>query len=143
MKKTLTASAVVVMFVVLMGSCAAWWRFSHFLVKTDHGVMLLEKRFLTWDDVVVDARGWTYTEFEKHPEVMKAMSNQGYDDVLAELRKEDLKTAVKDKIEGAESEVLRLKDTVQTKLDQWFGKAQESEPKETEPPATEAQKGDQ
>jgi len=143
MKKTARVSVALLAVLLVLGGSVAWWRFSHFLVKTDHGVMLLEKRFLTWEETVIDARGWTYTNFEQHPEVLKAMTDQGYGDMLAELKREELKSAVKEKIEVAESEVQRLKDTVQTKLDQWFGKPRESQPAATDPPKAEAVEDDQ
>jgi hypothetical protein len=88
MKKTW---ALVLLVAVLGG--LAYWGARHHVVKTEQGAIVLTKRFLTYADTAVDVRPWSFDEFAAHPELKKALIDQGYQDLLEQLKTRERKAA--------------------------------------------------
>ena len=84
-----------IMAALVLGSLS-YWSASHHVVKTDKGVVVLAKRFLTFEDTGVDVRRWTSADFDAHPELKRAMIDQGYRDMLMELRAGELEASLND-----------------------------------------------
>jgi hypothetical protein len=88
MKKTLALAVL-----VAVGGGLAYWGASRHVVMTEQGVIVLAKRFLTYADTAVDVRPWSSDEFEAHPELKRALIDQGYQDLLEQLKARERKAA--------------------------------------------------
>ncbi len=93
--------------VVILGGLA-YWAASHHVVRTDEGTLVLAKRFLTYADTYVDVRAWSSADFAAHPELWRALVDQGYQDLLAKWKARERKASldeVKDKAAALAGEV--------------------------------------
>lgn len=93
--------------VVVLGGLA-YWAASHHVVRTDEGAIVLAKRFLTCADTYVDMRAWSSADFAAHPELRRALADQGHSDLLAEQKARERKASlddVKDKATALAGEV--------------------------------------
>jgi hypothetical protein len=88
--------AVLPIVAALVLGCLSYGAASRHVVKTDKGVVVLTKRFLTFTDTLVDVRRWTSADFDAHPELKRAMIAQGYRDMLMELRAGELEASLGD-----------------------------------------------
>ena len=89
MKKLVAGFALVAILGIL-----SYWVASHHVVKTDQGVVVLAKRFLTGADTFVDVREWSSADFDAHPELKRALSDQGYRELLEDLKKSEIKASL-------------------------------------------------
>ena len=64
----------------------AGWRYTHYVIRTDRGYVVLQKEYLSFHNSSVDARKWTTADFNAHPLLKSAMVKQGYGDYLDDLR---------------------------------------------------------
>ena len=107
------AIALLIVVVVLGG--LAYGAASRHFVKTDKGGIVLAKRFLTCADTFVDVRAWSSDDFDAHPELKRALVEQGYGDLLAQLKAREREAAlgeIKDKAAALAGEVAaKVSDT--------------------------------
>ena len=88
--KTRTA-LLPVLLVLAAGSALGRRALRHTVVQTDRGTILLQKRFVALRDTWVDAGGWSYADYRARPDLAQAMREQGYGDLLLDLRVRDAK----------------------------------------------------
>lgn len=69
---------------VLTAGVAAW-AMSHYVIVTDYGTAVLDKRYWTLEKTYIDLRKWSYEDFGHHPDVKKALLTQGYRDVVTSM----------------------------------------------------------
>ena len=91
MKNTVAA---VLVLAVLAG--AAGWCAGHHVVRTDQGVLVLAKRYLACGDSFVDVRAWSSADFDRRPELTRALVAGGYADVLADVKARERQAALDD-----------------------------------------------
>ena len=107
------AIALLIVVVVLGG--LAYGAASRHFVKTDKGGIVLAKRFLTCADTFVDVLAWSSDDFDAHPELKRALVEQGYGDLLAQLKAREREAAlgeIKDKAAALAGEVAaKVSDT--------------------------------
>ena len=119
--------AIVVVLAVLAG--LSYWCASHHVVKTDPGVLVLSKRFLTGADTFVDVRKWSSADFDAHPELKRALAEGGYADLLAELKAQERLAALDDmKVKAAalaEDVAAKVSETAGEVADQVSAKAED------------------
>jgi len=58
------------------------WLAGHHLVKTDKGLVVVPKRFVTLHQTRVDIRGWTWDDAVANQDVSLALVKAGYSDLL-------------------------------------------------------------
>ena len=123
--------ACVVLVVLSMGWCA-----THHVVKAEDGVIVLNKRFLTFQDTFIDIRGWTAGEFRAHDQLRRALVAQGYGDLVREARVRDLHARLRawyDQTEDVATEGARLLEqlvdetrelgvAIEGKVREWLGR---------------------
>jgi hypothetical protein len=61
------------------------WAANHYVVVTDSGTAILNKRYWSLRTTYVDIRAWTYADLHQHPEIRRALWMQGYRDVVTEM----------------------------------------------------------
>jgi len=69
-------------FFVICGIILYWFT-AHFVILTDEGFAILDKRFLKFEHSVVDIRNWTSQDFKANPEIQWALISQGYSEIVA------------------------------------------------------------
>ncbi len=121
---------------VVLGALAfaAYWPARHHVVHTGKGMVVLSKRFLTYADTFVDVRKWSSADFDAHPELKRAMIDQGYRDMLVELKTNEIEASFNEAMDKA----AMLADEIAAKIEKtvavWIGE----EPGATEAPAPSA-----
>lgn len=118
--------AWLVLLVLAAAGAAAWWTASRHILRTRHGTVVLEKRFLTWQDTYADTRAWTLDDFNAHPAVKKTLLQGGYDELFAELRREQIDDSVKKLATETDEAIEALKDFITEKIDEWLGGKEET-----------------
>ena len=130
--KRITGFFSFVLILAIVGCIAAYWWSSHYIVRTEPGVIILQKRYLSLDETYFDVRDWNSDMFDSHAELKEAMEQQGYGDVIEAVRREELKAAVEEKAEALKTEAEALREAIRRKLDDWLaapdGREQESAP---------------
>lgn len=125
---------VVILVLIAVAALAAYWPARHHVVKTEKGVIVLSKRFLTYTDTFVDARKWSSADFDAHPELKRAMIDQGYRDMLVEIKTREVKASFDEMMDKAAV----LADEIAAKIEKtvavWLGE----EPGATDAPAPSA-----
>ena len=119
MKKLFACLAVIVVLGAVVGGSAYWWS-THYIVKTQPGVIVLDKRFITVKNTVHDVRDWGSEEFDKHEHLKKALKEQGYGDIIRKKRKKELTSTVREKAETLKDEAEDLGDAVRKKVGKWL-----------------------
>jgi hypothetical protein len=92
--------AVCILSVFAMLACC-YWVVSHYFIRTDEGMVVLEKRYITLANTYVDVRGWAVSDFEAHPRIEKALVAQGYAEVPKAARERERKENVDATVESA------------------------------------------
>ncbi|MBA4386641.1 MAG: hypothetical protein C0404_01600 [Verrucomicrobia bacterium] len=95
------------------------WMGSRYVIRTSEGYAVVPKRFFSLSTVYVDARTWTYRDFDARPEIRKAMTSHGYGDYITDLRAAETRAAVDDARAYAETGWLLLKDAVRVFVDRY------------------------
>lgn len=112
---------IALLVVLAAAGLGAYWTARHHVVKTDKGVIVLGKRFLTYADTLVDVRRWSSADFDTHPELKRAMTDQGYRDMLVEIKTRE----VKDTLNEAVDKAVVLADEIAAKIEKtvavWLG----------------------
>jgi hypothetical protein len=129
-----------VWFLVLFAVLACcYWAIGHYVIRTDEGIVLLEKRFLTLADTWVDVRGWTVAEFEAHPRVEQALKAQGYGDIPKVAREREAKANLESTVESAKQlgrELGKAMDDFLKNLDRSLNGGAPPPPTNAAPPTT-------
>jgi len=127
---------VVLLVVLAVAGLGAYWPARHHVVKTEKGVVVLSKRFLTYTDTFVDVRKWSSADFDAHPELKRAMIDQGYRDMLVELKTREVKATFNEVIDKAAV----LADEIAAKIEKtvavWLGETPDSGTGAKSPAAT-------
>ena len=110
MKKKLWITAGVV-FACVITAC---WVTSHFVVRTDDGIAVLKKQYMSPSDSFVDIRGWTYDDFSAHRPLKRALLAQGYREVIVDLKVKQYRASFEDMGISAEAQWKLAKETVAT-----------------------------
>lgn len=112
----------VVITAVVVVACAfglAYWALGHHVVQTANGTMVLEKRFLTLDDTLVDVRRWSSKDFDEHVQLKRAMITQGYRDMLIDLKVAELKASFEEMKMEAEIKWEMIKQAIDEWINDW------------------------
>lgn len=116
---------IAVLLAVFVLGFLLYWSAQHHVVRTEKGVIVLVKRFLTYTDTFVDVRKWSSADFDAHPELKRAMIDQGYRDLLVEIKTRELKA----KFTGLADKAAALAGEIASKLeltvDLWLGETPE------------------
>lgn len=127
MKKLLAAGVAL----VLIGILLLFWVANNHIIRADEGTIVINKRFVTLKDSFVDIREWTSSDFDAHPALKIALIEEGYGDMLAELKREEMKASLQDLFERADSMAQEMMDEIQKEVDGWL--KEEQTPPEEEP----------
>lgn len=101
---------------VLIALCmCAYWAASHYVVRTDEGVVVLRKRFLTFSDFYVDTRDWGFAEYRENPRLREAFAEQGYGDLLRDTAADEIEAGVDEALERAR----KLRERVAKRMDEF------------------------
>jgi len=114
---------VILLVVLAVAAFAAYWPARHHVVKTDKGVVVLAKRFLTYTDTFVDVRNWSSADFDAHPDLKRALMDQGYRDVLADVKTKELKATFSNLVERAVMLADETAEKIAEAVAQWLGEA--------------------
>lgn len=104
---------------------------SYQVVRMEQGSIVLHKRFLTYGDSYIDARGFTSADFDSRPELKKAMIDAGYSDLLSDLKTRELKEQFAKAMDQAQVAAEQVAAVIKETVDKWLG--QTGSP--TSPPA--------
>ncbi len=122
MKRFLGGALVVVL---LAGAVAAGWLYRHHVIKTERGTVVLAKRFLTWSDTCVDARHWSSSDFDQHPEIKRVLVENGYRDLLTEVKMREIRQSFDAIATDAETRLRQMKEVADQWMDEWLTAANE------------------
>ena len=111
---------IILLCILFVGGIFVYWHASHHILKTDNGLLILNKRFLTFHDTYVDIRSWDSAAFDSNPQLKRAMIEQGYKDILVDLKTQELKAAIKDIGKQAEFKTEEITQTIQRKVNEWL-----------------------
>lgn len=70
------------------------WLAGHHVVRAEEGWILLRKKYVGAADTWADVRGWHYSDYESHRALKTALREQGYDAVLREARRREVRDQV-------------------------------------------------
>ena len=79
-------------FLVLLGMGLMYFGMGHHIVKTDKGRIYVPKAKMALSETFADVTQWKTEDLEAHPEVVKALINNGHQDVIAHLVAGDIKS---------------------------------------------------
>lgn len=74
--------SITILALAILATCAALWLHSHHIIRAEPGLIVIPKRYWSWQHSFVDIRDWTYDDFKNHPPVKQALSAQGYTELL-------------------------------------------------------------
>jgi hypothetical protein len=109
-----------VILVLSIGGFGAYWLAGHHVVRAESGYLILEKRFLSVDDTYVDVRSWTSADYDRHPQLKRALIIQGYDDLLADLRRSEIQDSIEEMVKHAEIAADEISAMIETELERWL-----------------------
>jgi hypothetical protein len=115
--KRLLASAIVLAGLVV----GAYWCAGHHVVRTDRGVRVVAKRYLSASDTFADVRAWASADFDGHPDLQAALVSGGYEDLLADLKARERQAALDDLKNRAAGMARDMADQVATKAEEVAG----------------------
>jgi hypothetical protein len=111
---------VTVMLILLIAGFSAYWLAGHHVVRAESGYLVLEKRFLSLNDTYVDVRGWTSADYDRHPQLKRALIIQGYDDLLADLGRKEIQSSIEEMVKHAEIAAEEISAIIETELERWL-----------------------
>lgn len=109
----------IVLVLILLAAAGAYWTAGHYVVRSEWGLMVLEKRFLSFQDSFVNAEAWDYPDYEEHPNIMAAMREQGYADILDRMKREHEEDLEEQEDQRKKEKLQDFKDKVQSELESW------------------------
>ncbi|MBI1371457.1 MAG: hypothetical protein GC159_01665 [Phycisphaera sp.] len=83
--------------VLLIGAGLMYYALGHHFVKASTGSVTVPKASLTLSDTWVDIREWTAADFKEHPEVTKALIDNGHGDLVVQSATDGVIDWIKDK----------------------------------------------
>jgi len=131
MSKSLKIALILILVAGVLAGGGALYGVNHFVLRTTHGVAILEKRFLTFQDTYMDIRNWKSVNFDTHPEIKHAMATQGYRDYLTDLKAEEYRqmaegiaSEAREKmpewLTGVLGKTFELQDAIRNKAADWL-----------------------
>ena len=111
---------IVVGIVVLVAAWGCRWSAKHYVLKTDNGLVVLSKRYMTFADSFRDVRSWSCADFDAHPEMKRALVEQGYRDMLIALRERELEMEAKSLARRVTQTATELKESVRSTMTNWL-----------------------
>lgn len=75
-------AGVAAVFALSVFVFALMWLSGHHLVRSEKGLVVVQKRFVGLSETCVDIRRWTWNDAVAHPYVSKALIQAGYADLL-------------------------------------------------------------
>lgn len=109
-----------VLLVLSIGGFGAYWLAGHHVVRAESGYLILKKRFLSFDDTYVDVRKWTSADYDRHPQLKRALVNQGYSDLLADLRRSEIQDSIDEMVKRAEIAADEISAIIEKELEWWL-----------------------
>ena len=94
---------------------------SYQVVRMEQGSIILHKRFLTYGDSYIDARKFTSADFDRRPELKRAMIDAGYSDLLADLKTRELKEQFAKVLDQAQVAAGQVAAIIKETVDKWLG----------------------
>ncbi len=116
MKRTLA-----LLVILAVAALAAYWPARHHVVTTSKGAVLLSKRFLSYTDTFVDVRKWSSADFDAHPELKRAMIDQGYRDMLVEIKTREVRAAFGEMVDKAAAMADEIAGKIEKTVAVWLG----------------------
>jgi hypothetical protein len=110
---------LIILIILLLLAIGAYWTASHYVVSSEWGLMVLNKRFLTFHDSYVNAKAWGYSDYEEHPNIMAAMRQQGYEDILDDMRVKERKQTVQRALQEQQEKLEEFRSTVESEIESW------------------------
>ena len=111
---------IIVAVVILITAWGFRWSAKHYVLKTDSGVVVLSKRYVTFADSFKDVRPWSCADFDAHPEMKRALVEQGYRDMLVAVRERELDKELKRMAAEAARAAAELKESVRSATTEWL-----------------------
>ncbi len=90
-------SAIGTVIVLAVGAFLAYYAMGHHIVKTDKGYITMPKKEMSISNTFADIRNWERGDFEAHPEITKALLENGHEDLVPMTSSERIKDWLKDK----------------------------------------------
>lgn len=115
----------VLVAVLILGAVSAGWLYRHHVIRTERGTVVLAKRFLTWTDTCVDARHWTSADFDRHAEIKRVLIENGYRDLLTQVKIREIRQSFDALAADAESGLRLMKAAADQWVDDWLTAANE------------------
>jgi hypothetical protein len=84
-------------------------------------MVVLSKRFLTYADTFIDVRKWSSADFDAHPELKRAMIDQGYRDMLVELKTHEIEASFNEAMDKAAMLAEELAAKIEKTVAVWLG----------------------
>ena len=82
---------------LLVGAGIMYWLLGHHIVITDSDRVIVPKASMGLSDSYVDIVDWTAEDFKEHPELTKALVDNGHGDLIVETAGQKILDAVKSK----------------------------------------------
>ena len=114
---------------------------SYQVVRMEQGALVLHKRFLTYSDTCIDARAFTSADFDKRPELKRALIEGGYSDLLSDLKTRELKAQFARVMDDAQAAADEIAAAIKTTVDKWLGDTGNTTAPATVPPPAPAEPG--
>ena len=111
---------------------------SYQVVRMEQGAIVLHKRFLTYGDSCIDARKFTSADFDSRPELKRAMIEQGYSDLLSDLKSRELKEQFAKVLDQAQVAAEQVAAIISEAVDKWLGETGQAASSTSVPPAVPA-----
>jgi hypothetical protein len=83
-----------IIFWIVVGMALMYGMQRHHIVRTEERWLLVPKDQIGLRDTYVDMRGWTSNDLQEHPQVVKALVENGHRDVVAAVVAEDARGGV-------------------------------------------------
>ena len=105
---------------VLLGGL---WVMKHHVVRTPGGTIVMEKRFVTLRDSLVDARPWTSADYREHAALRQALIRAGYADVILDAQRREVKQSAERLAGEMEIRFEEFKIACMQKMVEWMDDA--------------------
>ena len=92
-----------IIFWILVGMAIMYGMLRHHIVRTEERWLLVPKNLIELRDTYVNMSGWTSKDLQKHPQVVKALVENGHRDVVVAIVAEDARGGIEnilDKVLG-------------------------------------------
>ena len=92
-----------IIFWILVGMVLMYGMLRHHIVRTEERWLFVPKNQIELRDTYVNVTGWTSKDLQEHPQVVKALVENGHRDVVVAIAAEDARGGIEnilDKVLG-------------------------------------------